>query len=69
MPVISADLVEKLANLVRLPLSPQRRSVIAPAFGQLLDDLNKLDEVDLGPTEPAVIFQQVRGTKGGVEKR
>jgi len=55
---LSGDLLEEIAKLAHLPLTPERAAVVAPEFAGILKLLDLLENADLGDTEPAVTFSQ-----------
>ena len=58
MAEIPPGVVKTIAALVHLPLTSERAAVVAKAYSGLLNLLDKLQDADVGTTEPAATFQQ-----------
>lgn len=56
----SGDLIEEIAKLAHLPLTPERAAFVASEFTGILKLLDLLEDADLGDTEPAVTFSHKR---------
>jgi hypothetical protein len=54
--MLPTDVLLALAEFARLPLTRERAVVIGPAYADLKKLVDRLEEVDLGATEPAVTF-------------
>ena len=54
--MLSTDVLLTLAEFARLPLTRERAAAIVPAYADLKKLVDRLEEVDLGATEPAVTF-------------
>ncbi len=60
MASMSADLVERMAALAHLPISPERAEFVSRAYTDMLKLLDLLENAQIGATEPASIFKQKR---------
>lgn len=60
MASMSADLVERMASLAHLPISPDRAELVSRAYTDMLKLLDLLENAQIGATEPASIFKQTR---------
>ena len=55
-PKVTKETLKTLASLSGIELSDERLEQLVPQMQATLDSLAKLDELDLGDTEPAFIF-------------
>jgi hypothetical protein len=53
---ITTTTLEQIARLGGLELAPERLAYLLPQFVAFRQDLAKLEGIDLGETEPAIIF-------------
>jgi Asp-tRNA(Asn)/Glu-tRNA(Gln) amidotransferase C subunit len=57
-PRVTEETVEKMAReVVRIDLSPDEISQLAPQLDRLLDDLAQIPDADLQDIEPPLFFQ------------
>jgi hypothetical protein len=54
----------KFSKLLGIDLPPERLREVMVAFAEIRAELNKLHELDLGDTHPAVVFQPVEAASG-----
>ncbi len=55
-PRLSQDTLRQFAELAGVKFTEARLERIVPRVERYLDDVNRLEEVDLSEVEPAVIF-------------
>ncbi len=55
-PRVTKETLKAIASLSGIDLSEERLEHLLPQMQATLDSLAKLDELDLGETEPAFIF-------------
>lgn len=55
-PKLSQDILRRYAEFARLKFSEDRLERMLPRVERYLNDIDELDEVDVGEAEPAIIF-------------
>lgn len=55
-PRLQGDTIDRLVELTRIDLSPERKAISGPAFDDLLHLIDQVDALDLGDAPPESTF-------------